>query len=161
MGSVTWKYRMPSTWSCVLSRVMQTWLGTSSGISLRLCFWITLSMKGTTKFRPGERLAWYLPKRSTTQACCWGTTLTVLAMNRTARASNTTAISMLFSRLNFLKHEAIARDGGNAVQARAGVCAWGRNRCPGRAPVFDLCGALCIPGFNLNRLAHIQMLRGI
>jgi hypothetical protein len=31
-GSVTWKYRMPSTCSCVLSRVMQIWLGTSRGI---------------------------------------------------------------------------------------------------------------------------------
>ncbi|MCL5060011.1 MAG: hypothetical protein M1449_05580 [Candidatus Thermoplasmatota archaeon] len=36
-GSVTWKYRMPSTASWVLSRVMQTWLGTSSGISFSEC----------------------------------------------------------------------------------------------------------------------------
>jgi hypothetical protein len=37
IGSVTWKYSTPSTWSCVLSRVIQTWLGTSSGISLSTC----------------------------------------------------------------------------------------------------------------------------
>src|SRR5450830_1819876 len=47
------------------------------------------SMKGTTMFRPGPRVAWYLPSRSTTHACCWGTTLMVLKTKTRATSSST------------------------------------------------------------------------
>src|SRR6478752_418887 len=49
------------------------------------------SMKGTTMFRPGASVAWYLPSRSTTQACCWGTTLMVLKTNTSAMMKMTSA----------------------------------------------------------------------
>ena len=52
IGSVTWKYSTPSTCNCVLSLVIQTWLGTSSGISLRMCLYATRSMNGTTMESP-------------------------------------------------------------------------------------------------------------
>ena len=57
IGSVTWKYSTPSTCSCVLSRVMQTWLGTSSGISFSTCRYAMRSTNGSTMFRPGDSVA--------------------------------------------------------------------------------------------------------
>ena len=54
-------------------------------------------MKGTKKFRPGASVAWYLPKRSTTQAFCCGTTLTERVMKMTAMTRRMMAISKAMS----------------------------------------------------------------
>src|ERR1019366_10156881 len=78
---------MPSTPSCVLSRVMQTCSGTSSGTSRRLCMYATRSMNGMIRLRPGSSTAWNLPRRSTTQACCCGTMRTPSITNTTMIAS--------------------------------------------------------------------------
>src|SRR5690606_24225550 len=70
---------------------MQTWLGTSSGISLSRCRYATRSMNGTRMLSPGPSTAWNLPSRSTTQACCWGTTFNACVTKTTASASTTRA----------------------------------------------------------------------
>jgi len=56
--------------------------------------WATRSTKGTMKFRPGASVLLYLPRRSTTQAFCCGTTLTERAMKITATTNTTIATSM-------------------------------------------------------------------
>lgn len=55
---------------------------------------LTAVEKGTRKFRPGAREEWYLPRRSTTQAFCWGTTLIERVMKIAAMTNRMTAISM-------------------------------------------------------------------
>src|ERR1051325_654467 len=64
---------MPSTPSWVLSFVMQICSGTSSGTSLSEWTYATLSKNGMMRFRPGSRVPWKRPSRSTTQALCCGT----------------------------------------------------------------------------------------
>ena len=89
---------MPSTVSCVLSFVMQTWLGTSSGISFSECLYASRSTNGTRKLSPGVSVPWYLPSRSTTQAFCCGTTLIARTTKVAAMTTRTRAtMSILFS----------------------------------------------------------------
>ena len=47
--------------------------------------------------RPGVRVPLYLPSRSTTQACCWGTTLMDWLMNTNATMSKIKPISMMLT----------------------------------------------------------------
>ncbi len=82
---------MPSTCSWVLSRVMQTWLGTSSGTSFSECLYATRSRNGQTNSRPGASVRSYLPSRSTTQAFCCGTILKVWKMKIAATTAMTSA----------------------------------------------------------------------
>src|SRR6478609_8642587 len=147
---------MPSTCSCVLSRVMQTWLGTSSGISFSECLYATLSTKGTRKFRPGVRVAWYLPRRSSTQAFCCGTTLSVRTTKMPATMSRMKAISIgklrSCDRSDFFHHQPAAADLAHAV--RAGAMrnpAEGHHR-PIGAPVAHLRRVVRRPGIHLDGL---------
>jgi len=51
-----------------LSEVIALCFGTSMAISFRLCTYLILSATGTRMFRPGSRILWNRPMRSTTQA---------------------------------------------------------------------------------------------
>jgi hypothetical protein len=74
---------------------MQTWLGHVQRDLLEAVLVGHLVDEGTRKFRPGASVAWYLPSRSTTQAFCWGTTLTERMMKMAAMTKSRNAISML------------------------------------------------------------------
>src|SRR5258706_1975770 len=86
---------IPSTVSWVLSLVMQTWLGTSSGTSFSECLYATRSTNGTTNASPGVSVRSYLPSFSTIQACCCGTILIARITNSTAMTAMTRATSMM------------------------------------------------------------------
>src|SRR6185503_7482212 len=62
--------------TCTFSLVMQTCSGTSSATSLSVCLSRTASMKGQRMSRPASSAVQYFPSRSTTHACCCGTTRT-------------------------------------------------------------------------------------
>src|SRR5262245_5284706 len=50
------------------------------------------SMNGMMMFRPGSRISWNFPRRSTTQACCCGTTRTPSTTNAMKNARSATPI---------------------------------------------------------------------
>src|SRR6185369_16101655 len=121
---------IPSTVSWVLSLVMQTWLGTSSGTSFSECLYATRSTNGTTNVSPGVSVRSYLPSFSTIQACCCGTILIARITNSTAMTARTRATSMMGGlsllclcccssqfdsvRGHRLEHEPVAFDGDDA-----------------------------------------------
>jgi hypothetical protein len=104
---------MPSTCSCVLSRVMQICGGTSSGISRRSCLYATRSKNGQMMLSPGSSTAWKRPSRSTTHARCCGTTRIALitTIRPTRNRTNVTSekpLSMARS-LSIMKSIAVVR----------------------------------------------------
>jgi ribosomal protein L34E len=54
---------------------MAAWFGIGSATSFSECAYAMRSIRGIRKWRPGARVLWYLPKRSTTKAVCSGTIL--------------------------------------------------------------------------------------
>src|SRR5258706_13320447 len=83
---------IPSTASCVLSRVMQTCAGMSSGTFFSECLYAMRSKNGTIRFRPGSSTLWNLPRRSTTHAFCCGMMRTPSKMNTTTMATRNVAM---------------------------------------------------------------------
>ncbi len=79
-GLRTFRYRMPSTPTCTLSRVMQTCAGMSLDCSFSVWRYRITSMNGTSTWKPAKSVPEYLPSRSMTNALCCGTTTAVFAM---------------------------------------------------------------------------------
>src|SRR5215217_2661964 len=158
---------MPSTCNCVLSLVMQTWLGTSSGTSLSECLYATRSTNGTTKLSPGVSVRSYLPSRSTTHACCCGTILSVCTMKTMATMATTSATSIKAPLDYFLicgsalrgglEHEPVAFDRADDVFARLRCKSRCEACCPHRATMLDARGAVVGPGLNVHTVADVEV----
>src|SRR6187431_1325420 len=137
---------MPSTVSWVLSLVMQTWLGTSRGISFSECRYATRSMKGTRIFSPGVSVAWNLPRRSTTQAFCCGTTLSeratkIAAITRMTMNTASIGSALVCGSVGFggpLQQQAVAVDGVDHEGAGRGCAVPDIAGGPSRPAVLDL-----------------------
>src|SRR4051812_14901860 len=108
--------------------------------------------------RPGVSVAWYLPRRSTTQAFCCGTTFTPWMTKITTITARTAANSIvLFSFSDLFQDEAAAVDVAHAVQPRALRRAAGRHRGPDRAAVAHRCGLVGGPCIHVHVLAGIEV----
>src|ERR1035437_10237478 len=120
-------------------------------------------MKGTKKFKPGVRVPLYLPRRSTTHACCCGTTLIDWVMKITAMTNKTIATSINFSGnlfgnfSKFLDDQSTADDFNNAVSAGRRCCAGDQRPLPIGATVLHRTGAVRCPNLNVQGLADIQI----
>ena len=60
--------------------VMADWDGISIAISFKLWTYLTLSTIGMSTLTPGSRIRLNFPIRSTIQASCWGTNMTIVLM---------------------------------------------------------------------------------
>src|SRR5215218_9158050 len=99
-------------------------------------------MKGIRMFRPGVSVPWYLPRRSTTQAFCCGTTLSARKPKMTAMMIRTIPMDvMLGSPLcvcsDLLDHEPAAADLAHAVRTGPARNAAGGDCRPHRAAVAN------------------------
>src|SRR5882672_2484176 len=81
---------MPSTPSWVLSLVMQTCSGTSSGTSFSEWTYAMRSKNGMMRFNPGSSVLSKRPRRSTTHALCCGTMRTPSMRNATSTPMSST-----------------------------------------------------------------------
>src|SRR3954471_3343403 len=120
-------------------------------------------MNGIRKFRPGVSVASYLPSRSTTHACCCGTTLIDRTTKMTATTNRTSAISIEFPFWfsDLLDHEPAADDLAHPVEARRGRATWRMGHGPGRTPVANLRGPVRLPGRNRHGFPDVHVDRGI
>src|SRR5262245_61339121 len=101
-------------------------------------------------FSPGASVAWNFPRRSTTQACCCGTTFSERTTKMAAMTNRMIAISMVLLRLwsararvgsaawrsiGRLQHQLVAVHGDDHVHARPRRTAAAVARRPGGAAV--------------------------
>src|SRR5438445_10318704 len=160
---------MPSTCSCVLSLVMQIWLGTSKGISRRSWRYATRSTKGMTKFKPGARTAWNRPRRSTTSACCCGTTLIawMTTMTATMKSASVTidepimatdsklvALGAVLTAVRENQHRAARGDDVHGFRLRSAGRKLG---VPGTAAIGDPRSASRAPGLDADPLTDVEI----
>src|SRR4051812_13857248 len=146
---------------------MQTWLGTSKGISLSECRYATLSMNGIRMLGPGGSTAWNLPRRSTTQAFCCGTTLSrryrkmiAATIRMRARTWNSMAMS-LWGRSGAPQREFVVADFGDHVRARHGGTVPDVAHVPRRTAVRHARGAVGVPAVDLHLFADIEIDVGV
>src|SRR5438128_6796673 len=153
---------------------MQIWLGTSKGISRRSWRYATRSTNGMTKFNPGASTAWKRPRRSTTSACCCGTTriawmTTITATMNSASVTIDDPIIVADSMLEALGSDlrlagpAIGENEHRAARANDvhGLGLRCRRGCklgiPCAAPVCDARRAARAPALNADHLSDIEI----
>src|SRR5690606_6902625 len=81
---------MPSTFTMALSRVMTSWVGTSSTCSIMFMRRPIRSTNGVRIWMPGVRVLVYLPNRSTVNSRPCGTILITLNRKMSAKTANIT-----------------------------------------------------------------------
>src|SRR5690606_40057545 len=124
-------------------------------------------MNGTRMLSPGPRTLWNFPSRSTTQACCCGTTFTACATKTTASASTTRARTSPFDATimsgiasvsgrgddepvaDHAQDQVAARTPGRAVRV-------GELHLPGRAPVARDGGVGLVPALELDARGDVH-----
>jgi len=83
-ASNTRVYNTPSSSNVTLSAVIAFWLGISSADSFKLLTYAMRSRNGNRIARPGSRIRWNFPIRSTIHAVCCGTNRTIVFAGRVA-----------------------------------------------------------------------------
>src|SRR5690606_25491513 len=124
-------------------------------------------MNGTRMLSPGPRTLWNFPSRSTTQACCCGTTFTACATKTTASASTTRARTSPFDASIMSGISSVSGRGDDEPVAdhapdHVGPRTPGRAvrvgelHLPGRAPVARDGAVGLVPVLDLDAGADVQ-----